>query len=230
LRVPVQRVDALFACVERTGLSDPLWSYDQTLGLLGGMKNLYPFYVTAMGGYLGGTYTPVVPAGMQPSIHPVGTYSDRIWMGYIEVKYNWDLFFFGAGHGYLSYGGWKDLTSHQTSLIATWLATPRITATVRPVLTGISDRNRLLSVSGTVRFVPSPGLAFTAGCVVGKRAYFIDTEVLSMFNQDYTQTAAYSIQGVFDFARWGSVLLGYQRLTFTAYDITYVTGGFQLTL
>jgi hypothetical protein len=230
LRVPVERVDALFACVERTGLSDLLWSYDQTLVLLGGIKNLYPFYATAMGGYLGGTYAPVVSAGMHTPILSVGGYSDRIWMGYVELKYNWDLFFFGVAHAYLSYGGWKEVTSNQTSLIATWLATPRITATVRPVLTGMSDRNRLLSVGGTIRFVPSPGFAFTGGCMVGKRAYFIDTEALSVFNQDYTQTAAYSIQGVLDFAPWGRILLGYQLVTFTAYDIAFITGGFQITL
>ena len=197
-------------------IDSSLWKYDQTMFVVGVIGNYYPFYFKANYGFIKGTYN---------RKDVVYSYDDKTNIFNGTVMYNLDLFYFSFHNAFVNTVGYKNVQSFQTGLRTDWLFLPAVSFSLDPVYSQISDGRKLFSIGGEITLLPFSSLKIQASGFVGKRAYFFNSELLTIFNQDETQNSL--IGGRVEYGIWGpiTIIASYQSTKFSGYSITYSTIG-----
>jgi hypothetical protein len=138
---------------------------------------------------------------------------------------NWDLFYFGLHGTYVTGTGYKNVQSVQMGFRTDWLMSPSLSLSIDPMYSYVSDGRRLFSLGGDVTVMPITSLKLQLSGFLGKRAYYFNPELLTIYNQDQTQS--FLVSGRVEYALWGPLTLvgAYQSTTFTGYKIQYATVG-----
>ncbi len=208
--------DYMIAGFSTMNIDSSTWKYVQKTIVLGALGNYYPFYLKANYGFVSGTYE-------RKDVQYV--YDDKTNIFNASAIYNWDLFYFGIHGSYVNGTGYKNIHSVQAGLRTEWLLSPTMSMSIDPLYSYVSDGRKLFSVGGEFVAVPFTSFKIQASGSVGRRAYYFNPDLLTIFNQDQTQSLLWG--GRIEYGVWGPITLvgSYQSTTFTGYTIHYATAG-----
>lgn len=194
------------------------WNYLQQTFLVGSYLNFFPLGIK-------GTYA-----------HLIGNYSYRpytfTYNDYTDL-YNFDLFYYKnlyylgfsftylKAKGILNVSGLSKQKVSQVTLRFEKILSNDLFVSIKPNYSQLSDGRKLYSLSGKFHYLLSSQLLLKAGGMIGKRAYYFDSDLLTIYNQDYTQTSLYFGQLEYSVSTSIKLISSYQRTKFQNYSINY---------
>jgi hypothetical protein len=208
--------DYLVTGYEMISIESSTGTYDQRMFVIGGLKNLYPFYLKLNYAGVKGTFR---ESGTQV------TSVDGIDIVNAGLQYNLDLIILGLTYTYENVSGYKDVRCHQVGLTGIWLIDPAFSVSVSPLYTTLTDGRSLKSVSAGISLSPWQPLVVQAFGALGKRAYHFNPENLTVFNQDETQKNLWGVRGDLSIGGGVTIVGSYQLTSFVGYSIEYLTIG-----
>jgi hypothetical protein len=211
-----QRYEYLVAGYDKMLIESSTWTYDQHLFVVGGQKNLYPFSLKLNYGGLKGTFN--LPSARY-------SYDDHIDILNGGLLYNVDLFFFGPAYTYVNVRGYKTLQCHQVGLQAEWVIDPAFSVSLAPLYTTLTDGRSLVSATAGMTYCPVEPLVLQVSGVWGKRAYYFNPDLLTVFNQDETQENLWSLRAEYTVGGIVTLLGSYQSTAFAGYTVKYLALG-----
>jgi len=198
------------------------WSYLQQTFLANSYVNLFPFGMKGTYAQFKGDYS------YKPNKF---IYNDYTNLYSADLFYYNNLYYFGLSYTYLSVNGIlniKGLThqkSSQLTLRLEKILSNDLFLSVKPNYSQLTDGRKLLSVSGKVHYLLSSQLLLKAGGMIGKRAYYFDSDLLTIYNQDDTQKSLYFGQIEYSFNNSLKLITAFQRTNFQSYAINYFVVG-----
>jgi hypothetical protein len=208
--------DYLVAGYDKMLMESSTWTYDQHLFVVGGQKNLYPFYLKLNYGGLKGTFS--LPSARY-------SYDDHIDILNGGLLYNVDLFFVGPTYTYVNVRGYKTLQCHQVGLQGEWVIDPAFSVSLTPLYTTLTDGRSLVSATAGMTYSPVQPLVLQVSGVLGKRAYYFNPDLLTIFNQDETQESLWSVRAEYTIGGVATLIGSYQSTGFTGYTVKYLALG-----
>lgn len=202
------------------------WSYKQQTGTLGSTLNFDPFYIKASYGHINGKY--------EDTTSYTSTDYLNIYSG--ELLFRTGALYLGAGANYVNLNGFENRDIYQAIGRIDYYYGYIWYLSVRPTYTSVRTTNAVGSVMGkNKRDLFSVGFKFnhliTTGWVgkiggsFGKRAYYYDNELFTIYNQDETQEMMLSA-GIDWYPNWNTVVnVGFQYNKFDGYEVNYLIAG-----
>lgn len=199
------------------------WKYQETNYSIGGMKNLYPFYIKTSFIYMSGEYY------YQDF---VSNYLNNLYTLAFEIDYNVNLFYVGLNFAYTSSSSdsLASLNSKQFGLPFTYSPSNDFNITITPTYTSISDREDLFSAEILLKYSPTEKLTTYLGGFIGKRAYFYNHDLYTIFNQNATQTGILRFAVEYMMLEKLTLIGGYTYTEFEDYLINFYTVGLRFVL
>lgn len=222
-KLVIDRLNYLVAGFDDLLIHSRDWNYDQQTVLIGGFKNYYPFYLKANYLYIQGEF----------NYKPFGRlydYTENTHLINGEVLYNVGFVFFGASYSFLSLKGLESIYSNQIGLSFIWRAKSNLSIAVKPYYTAVSDERSLFSAMVKVNYSPWENLMLILNAAGGERAYFFNTDLLTIFNQPETQKTHGSVRVEYSPFQNFAIIGAYQHSEFSDYTIDYFVGGFKYNI
>ena len=207
---------------EKLNLDYKTGNYPQNNLVFSFLQNFYPSYLKATYGFINGRSE---PSGSQ------SLPKDKINVFGLEYYFFKKMFYYGIAGTYVSENnGYTNLSSLQLKLKIEYILSPSIFISLKPAFTYVSDNRNLFSASINATWNPFSTLYFKVGGVIGKRALYFDTELLTMFNQNETQSLLYSAQ--LDYVLFNSIRIssGILHTQFSSFNIDYYFGGIRTAI
>ena len=204
---------------------NPEWKYNQTNYSIGGVKNLYPFYIKTSFLYMNGEfdYKPLF-----------SIYSDNLYTVALEIDYNVNLFYIGINFAYTNFNSGSDslvsLNSKQFGLALTYEPSSSFLISITPTYTTLSDRGSLFSTEVLLKYSPAENLTAYLSGFWGERAYFYNHHLYTIYNQNSTQTSAVNFVAELKTSDKVTLVAGYTYTEFEDYLINYYTLGLKFAL
>ena len=177
------------------------------------LQNSFPSYYKASYSYLGGEDNP---------IGSTASAADNINLVSMEYYFFSNMFYFGIAGTYLNENNnLENLNVFQVTPRIEWVLSSKLFLSLKPNYTYVSDKRSLFSIAGYVSWNAIGNLYIKVGGFLGERALYFDTDLLTIYNQNVTQTQLYSVQ--LDYVAFKNTKLtaGYQRSNFSSYSINY---------
>ncbi len=204
-------------------VSDQGWSYPQYTAGYHAAYYYFPLTVKLDLQYLQGNFSYKQDKSYD--------YSDHTRLGGFDLLYYYNDMYFGASYTYLSANGvigedsLSGLHSHQAALRFVYIFSYDLSVTLRPAASILSDGRKLYSLYGRVNYQPAPEIILKAGGFTGERAYYYDTDLFVLFNQNATQKYQLFAQADYIFSPAYGFSLGYQHTKFNGFSINYYIAG-----
>jgi hypothetical protein len=197
-------------------INDADYYYTQQAFLAGGLINLFPYYLKFNYVHYKGSF----------DYRPFDfSYNDYTNLYNIDFSYYLDLFYLGASYTHLNQIGYAKAVSNQFTLRLEKIFSNEFFISLKPSLTKIEGSSNLFSASAKLHYAPYMDLIFKIGGFGGERAFYFDSDLLTIFNQNSIQK--YQIFGQMEYSPlqdfW--LILGYQQTKFTDYKINYLVAG-----
>ncbi|MBI2416912.1 MAG: hypothetical protein HYV28_03250 [Ignavibacteriales bacterium] len=200
------------------------WKYRQQTILGGFTYNSYPNSFKAYYAYLPATfsYLPRLAAGT-----PSFDYSNFSNLLAFEANRYIDEWNLGAAFVHMhAIGPVANVKETQSSLQLTLRAEyqfmDELTVTLRPsFFSSQRDGRELFSTAIKAQYQFAPGVILKAGGMAGVRAYYFDTDLLTVFNQDESQTQSLNIQCDYTISGSISAAALYVHSEFNGFQINY---------
>ena len=200
-------------------INNPEWEYDQKMFVLGGVKNLYPFYIKASFAHIIGDFSFI------PFTY---TYEDVTNIYSLDLLYNFNFFYVGASFSLLDLDGFISNVSKQYGLRFEWYPSQKFSFSVRPYFTNLYDGRKLYSSLFKLSYTPANKLTLMLTASLGERAYFFNSDLLTIFNQNETQTGLYKAKVEYKFSDKFKIVTSFQHSKFTDFNINYFSVGINL--
>jgi len=201
------------------------WKYDQTNYSIGGVKNLYPFYIKTSFLYMDGEFD------YKPFF---SKYSDNLYTVALEIDYNVNLFYLGINFAYTNFNSGSDslvsLNSKQFGLPLTYESSSGFLFSITPTYTMLTDRGNLLSTEVLFKYSPTKKITAYLSGFFGERAYFYNHHLYTIYNQNSTQTSAINFVVEYKTSKKVTLVGRYTYTEFKDYLINYYTVGVRLNL
>ena len=199
------------------------WKYSQQLFLGGLYYNAYPYFLKGNYIYLLGKFNYSKEVGYN--------YTDVSHLFNFDFIYYQNLFYYGVAYDYFIANGILSMDSlrtrkiHQITLRWEYIISPDLFISLKPNYTKIDDGRDLFSAEIKFRYLVYPRFVLTSGGFYGARAYYFDSDLLTLFNQNFTQE--YRIFGQLDYYPIDklSISAGYQHTKFSDFSINYIIAG-----
>jgi hypothetical protein len=215
----IKNADFITGAFEQLNIKNDEWTYDQTMLTAGYTKTIYPFYVKLNYSHVMGEFD-YLPFPF--------TYKEFLNVYNTSLIYNYYLFYFGTSFTYQDVNGLESVVAKQFKFNIGWIASSKISFSISPLYTTVTDGRALTSVYGKLKYSPIKLLTITLGAMAGKRAYYFDENLLTIFNQDETQKKLYSARVEFNLTEQFKLPIVVQYSAFETYDIKYFTAGIVL--
>ena len=212
----IKNSDFITAAFEQLKINNDEWVYNQTMLTAGYTKTIFPFYLKL-------NYSHVM-GGFEYSRIPFSP-TDFLNVYNAGLIYNYYLFYFGGSFIYQDVNNLKPVVAKQFKFNIDWIASSKITFSISPLYTTVTDGRSLTSVYGKLKYTPLKLITITLGAMTGKRAYYFDENLLTIFNQDETQKKLYSARVEFNLTEQFKLPIVVQYSEFETYDIKYFTAG-----
>lgn len=220
-KVDVNKFDYIAAGYDKLLIDNSLWSYDQNFFTVGGMKNLYPFYIKVNYGYVQGTYS---------SKMFTYQYEDQLHVLNSSILYNLDYFFVGIGATYQTMTGYYDLTSGYYEGEIIWCPSKHFRFSISPGYTSTSDSRELLSVGGDIFYQPGNFVNLSLIGFWGERVMYYNPDYMTFYSQFETQkSSAAAIVRLFADQPL-TLIISAQYTDFSDYLIRYYSMGIKIKL
>ncbi|MCA0387148.1 MAG: hypothetical protein LCH52_01495 [Bacteroidetes bacterium] len=207
-----------------------IWGYKQQFGTAGVTLNFDPFYAKFSYGHINGKYDDTTG---YISYDYLNIYS-------AEVLLREKSFYFGAGINHMYLNGFEKRNINQVTARVDYYGGYTWYLSVRPVYTmlttdnsvssmGSKNKRNLLSVALKFNYLLTPGWVGKLGGSFGKRAYYYDNDLYTIYNQDENQEMMLSA-GIDWYATWRTVInISYQYNKFDGYDVNYLIAGVKIS-
>lgn len=192
------------------------YDYKQQTFLAGGLLDMFPYYFKFHYSHYKGEYN-YTPTSF--------TSQDFTNLYNIDVFYYINWFYFGASYAHLNQIGSANLISNQITLRIEKILSDEFFISFKPNYTHLSDGQNLYSSAVKLHYAPLPELVFKVGGFIGKRAFYFDSDLLTIYNQNDIQK--YQVSGLVDFVPISLLkfTLGYQHNKFTNFNVNYLFAG-----
>ena len=198
------------------------WSYLQQTFLANSYFHFFPFGIKCTYAYLKGDY----------SYKPYQfMYNDFTNLYNLDLFYYKDLYYLGFSFTYLNAkgilneSGLTQQKSSQLTLRFEKIVSNDLFISIKPSYSQLSDGRKLFSLSGKFHYLLNSDLLLKAGGMTGKRAYYFDSDLLTIFNQDETQKLLYFGQMEYSPTNFLKIISSFQRTEFQNYSINYFVLG-----
>ncbi|PKL83515.1 MAG: hypothetical protein CVV24_04700 [Ignavibacteriae bacterium HGW-Ignavibacteriae-3] len=175
------------------------------------LQNLFPSYFKVSYSFIDGENSPKGSAASTDNTHLVS----------LEYYFFSNMFYYGIAGTYLKQSGSKDLSDLQITPRIEWVVSPLLYLSLKPNYTYVNDKRNLFSVSGYISWQAIENLYLKLGGFIGRRALYFDTDLLTIYNQNETQTKLYTFQLDYIAEKNLKVTAGYQFSNFSSYSIDY---------
>jgi hypothetical protein len=177
------------------------------------LQNSFPSYYKASYSHLRGEDNP---------IGSTAAATDNINLVSMEYYFFSNMFYFGIAGTYLNENNnLENLNVFQITPRIEWVLSSKLFLSLKPNYTYVSDKRSLFSIAGYVSWNASGNLYLKVGGFLGERALYFDTDLLTIYNQNVTQTQLYSVQLDYIAIKNTKLTAGYQRSKFSTYSINY---------
>lgn len=198
-------------------IKTPDWNYDQQTYNAGMVFAFDPIYLKFNYAYVKGDYS-----------EPASGYSyvDKTNILNLETFFRIGRVYLGASYVRLKMDG--GILQQQTDQITgrlEWIISRRFFLSVKPSYIKVKDGRKLTSVAARIQFLPVNQLLLKLGGMAGKRAYFFNTDLLTLFNQDETQKNQVFGQLEFSPVKNFTLVLSVQHTEFDTFSINYYIAG-----
>lgn len=209
------------------------WNYKQQTFSAGIYSVYFPYFFKFNYSHIKGDYRlKDFPDFDESSLN----YSDFTNLYSLDFIYYQNLFYFGAALTYqnaigkLSINQLEKQRVGQITLRFENIFSPDIFLSVKPNYTFCTDGRKLFSVAAKIHYLISPYWLIKAGGFAGKRAYYFDTDLITIFNQPQTQYWQGFVQLDYFPSLFWKFTLNYQYTKFETYKINYFTAGVKTAL
>jgi len=192
------------------------YSYDQQTFLAGGIVNLFPFYIKFNYAHYKGNFDYKLSEYK---------YEDFTNLYNLDLLYYIDWFYFGAAYTHLNQIGFAKANSNQITLRIERILSNEFFISLKPSFTKLYNGKNLFSASVKLHYAPIPELLFKVGGFAGERAFYFDSDLLTIFNQNYIQKNQVFTQIEYSPVSYLWLILGYQQTKFTEFKINYLVAG-----
>ncbi len=214
--------DFLIAGFDNLLIKNPNFDFDQKMFVTGLIKNIYPVYLKLNYAHINGDFN--------SNLTNTTIYTDKTNLFNGGIIYNIDLFFFGFSYTYLTLDGFKSVNSNQLEVDFIWRASPYIIFFVKPLYSKVSDGRELFSSSIKLQWFVSSKFNLDAETTLGRRAYYFNSDLLTIYNQDETQETTIAIKGQYKINNALQFIASYQFADFNDFNINYFIGGIKFDL
>lgn len=202
-------------------ISQPSLDYNQQMFVVGEYLNFFPWIISGNFAYVGGG---VKSNGKRfPDSEFMNIYN-------INIKHNINLFYLGLSYTYSNVRGVNTLDIHQGGATLDYYLNTNFSFHLQGFYAHLSDGRDLKSGTITVDVYPVKQWLLSAYRTLGKRAYFFNPDLLTLFNQNETMKGAFGARTVFTIAPELDLIFSYQQYDFTDYLINYYSGGIKFNL
>lgn len=147
-----------------------------------------------------------------------------------DLFYYTDGYYFGASYTHLNQIGYKKQTSNQITLRFEKILSDEFFISFKPSYVNLIDGRNLYSAALKIHYMPVNELLFKIGGFGGERAYYFDTDLLTLFNQDDTQKYQLFAQAEYSFIKELKLIFAYQHTEFNSFNIDYYIAGIKANL
>jgi len=214
--------DYLIAGYDKLQIKNPSYNFDQKMFVAGIIKNQYPFYLKLNYAHINGD--------LNSNSLLLSNFSDKTNVINGGFLYNFDLFFIGLNYTYLKLDGPLSVTSNQIGSDFIWQSSPKFILSIKPLYTKVSDGRSLFSTNVKFAFPISSTVLLSAEGSFGERAYYFNPDLLTIYNQNQTQTTTISARVEFDLSKSIKLIASCQYAKFDAFNIKYFIGGLKFSL
>ena len=197
------------------------WDYLQQTFLIGLIAEFFPFYCKFTYSHYKGDFT-YLPFPFE--------YSDFTNLYSLDLLYYIDDFYFGSSYTHLNQIGYKKQISDQLTLRLDNILSNDLYISLKPSYTKLYDGRNLFSVSLKMNYQVLPEILLKLGGFGGERAYYFDTDLLTIFNQEDTQKYQLFAQADLSLISDLKFILAYQHTKFTSFKIDYYIAGVKAAL
>lgn len=203
------------------------WHYRQQNYLLNTTFNNYPWFYNFTVAQISGKYE------YQPFVF---TYNDNSNLYSAGVIYYQNLWYYGGqithhnARGILTSDSLPQQKIYSLTLRVEKYLTPKLFLSLKPHYTNLSDGRNLTSVGGELTYLPFDLISLNVGGFIGKRAYYFNSDLLTLFNQNETQLNQLKGQVNITPIKQLTFLVAYQKIKFQSYSINYLTLGVSVKL
>ncbi len=192
------------------------YDYTQQTFLAGGIVDLFPYYLKLNYAHYKGDYN------YKPSEF---SYNDFTNLYNFECLYYVDWYYLGAAYSHLNQIGFANSTSHQVTLRLEKILSTEFFVSLKPSFTRLDDKKNLFSISLKLHYAPIVDLVFKMGGFAGERAFYFDSDLLTIFNQNSIQK--YQAFGKIEYSPIYLIKLtaGYQHNNFSDFNVNYLYAG-----
>jgi hypothetical protein len=201
---------------DNLNINNPDWTYLQQMFAAGTIFAIESFYIKANYAHIKGDFD------YKPFFY---RYSDFSNLYNADLFYYFDGNYLGAGYTHLNQIGLKTQRVNQMTIRLERIFLYDFFVSVKPSVSLLSDKGELFSVALKVHYLISPQWLAKAGGFVGKRAYYFDSDLLTIFNQDDTQKFQAFAQIEYVLNSTLRLIGNYQYSKFAAYSINYFVIG-----
>jgi len=203
-------------------INTPDWIYDQQTYNAGTILSFDPVYLKFNYAYLNGDYSEKTTTY---------SYADKTNILNFETIFRIRLFYLGISYAHLNMdGGILQQSTDQFTGRIEWAVDPRVYLSVKPGYVKIKDGRKLTSVAAKIHYLPVNQVLIKAGGMFGQRAYYFDSDLLTLFNQNETQKKQYFGQFEYSPSSKFRIILSYQHAEFETYSINYYIAGIKTNI
>ncbi|MCF8315175.1 MAG: hypothetical protein K9I71_03580 [Ignavibacteriales bacterium] len=193
------------------------WTYKQSAYTAAYNYNSFPIFLKFAYSHIGGKFNYKYSNDYD--------YSDTYDFAAVNAKYYIAPLYLGLGYSFGSMAGFQDLKSHQLNANLVFVFSNYFLAELQPVYSSVSDNRKLFSAALNLSFYSDYGLTVYAGGFLGKRAFYYNIDLLTVFNQFITQKSGYSLKAEYSVNQYLKIQGSYLHTAFELYDIDYITAG-----
>ncbi|OGU74791.1 MAG: hypothetical protein A2V93_00850 [Ignavibacteria bacterium RBG_16_34_14] len=206
---------------ENLSIHNKNWDYLQQAFLVGVIAEALPFYFKFTYSHYKGDFT-FLPLPFEAA--------DFTNLYSLDVIYYIDDFYFGASYTHLNQIGYKKQIADQFTFRLDKILSYDFFISIKPSYTKLYDGRNLFSAALRIHYLISPEILLKVGGFAGERAYYFDTDLLTIFNQDDTQKYQLFVQTDLSPKEDFKFILAYQHTKFTSFKIDYYIAGVRAAL
>jgi hypothetical protein len=132
---------------------------------------------------------------------------------------------FTKANGFLTPDSLREQTILQIVLRIEYYFNRELFFSVKPAYTNAQDGRKLISATWKVLYRPFDEFLLKASAAIGQRAYYFDTDQLTIFNQDQSQRSLYSLQAEYSLPFNTDIIAAAISTQFANYHVNYFAAG-----
>ena len=202
-------------------MNNPSWKYKQQTFLAGGLHDFFPFALKYNFVHYKGKYD------YKPYTYEYSEYTN---LYNVDASYYYDSFYFGAAFTYQYNFGFSNKITRQFTLRFEKIISYPLFISVKPNYTKDQEGKNLFSVAAKVHYLADERLLLKAGGFAGQRAFYFDSDLLTIYNQPNIQKYQYFVQAEYFPSYTWKITAAYQHTKFSIFEIDYFTLGVKANL